>query len=464
MHVLLALALALALALVLCSASSMSDHFASARRLRQSRSVPSVRTQRILRGAKDSNDHVPVQKLRPTILHAAMWVLAYFGVATLAFYHLNLDGQVKTDHLLDVVYFVVVTTTTVGYGDIIPRGDTAKLLSCLSVLLGMGIVAQFLSTMITYLADKHQSDLYRAFYTRSKLSELMRFGAKDSNDHVPVQKLRPTILHAAMWVLAYFGVATLAFYHLNLDGQVKTDHLLDVVYFVVVTTTTVGYGDIIPRGDTAKLLSCLSVLLGMGIVAQFLSTMITYLADKHQSDLYRAFYTRSKLSELMRFGKIGIHRAKCKFLSVLLVLLIFMLCGTIFLWKVEKLRFVDSFYCTVVTMTTLGYGDISFSTKTGRIFAVFWILGSTVCVGQFFFYLAEWINEWNQRCLIKLVTARMAYMDLDPAHLDGDHLVSAAEYIVYKLKDMGRIRQDEITIMLHEFEDLRAWTLNQGFA
>lgn len=44
------------------------------------------------------------------------------------------------------------------------------------------------------------------------------------------------------------------------------------------------------------------------------------------------------------------------------------------------------------------------------------------------------------------------------------YMNSAAEYIVYKLKEMERIRPDEIIIILNEFEDLRAWTLNQGFA
>lgn len=162
----------LKLAGLLCSASSMSGHYVGARRLRHSRSVPSVRTQRTLRGA---NEATPVQRLRPTVLHAAVWALGYIILASVAFYFLGLDSQVKTDRFLDAVYFVVVTTTTVGYGDILPRSDAAKLLACISVLVGMGIVALFVSRMITYLVDKHQTGFSNALCMHSRLSVLMRF-------------------------------------------------------------------------------------------------------------------------------------------------------------------------------------------------------------------------------------------------------------------------------------------------
>jgi len=61
----------------------------------------------------------------------------------------------------------------------------------------------------------------------------------------------------------------------------------------------------------------------------------------------------------------------------------------------EGFSFIDAFYCVCVTVTTLGYGDESFTTKAGRVFAVFWIL--SVCVVQFFLFLAESRTEERQR-------------------------------------------------------------------
>ncbi|RXI07232.1 hypothetical protein DVH24_026368 [Malus domestica] len=46
---------------------------------------------------------------------------------------------------------------------------------------------------------------------------------------------------------------------------------------------------------------------------------------------------------------------------------------------IEKLSLMDAFYCVCSTISTLGYGDKSFSTQAGGVFAMFWILKGTIC-------------------------------------------------------------------------------------
>ena len=50
------------------------------------------------------------------------------------------------------------------------------------------------------------------------------------------------------------------------------------------------------------------------------------------------------------------------------------LTGTVFYHFVEKIDWLDSFYFTVVTFTTLGYGDISPQTDIGKLFTVVLVL------------------------------------------------------------------------------------------
>ncbi|KAL2466908.1 Two-pore potassium channel 1 [Abeliophyllum distichum] len=146
-------------------------------------------------------------------------------------------------------------------------------------------------------------------------------------------------------------------------------------------------------------------------------------------------------------------RYKCFTAMALLVVLI--LVGTIFLATVEKLDIVDAFYCVCSTITTLGYGDKSFSTKAGRVFATFWILTSTICVAQFFCYIAELNTESRQKALVKWVlTRRMTNVDLEAADLDDDGVVGPAEFVLYKLKEMGKINQEDILLVMEEFEIL----------
>ncbi|KAH7860695.1 hypothetical protein Vadar_016904 [Vaccinium darrowii] len=45
-------------------------------------------------------------------------------------------------------------------------------------------------------------------------------------------------------------------------------------------------------------------------------------------------------------------------------------------------------------------------------------------------------------------------MDLEAADLDGDGIVGAADFVLYKLKEMGKISQEDISLVMEEFEDL----------
>ena len=48
--------------------------------------------------------------------------------------------------------------------------------------------------------------------------------------------------------------------------------------------------------------------------------------------------------------------------------------GTVFYKVVEGFSWVDSIYFTVVTLTTVGYGDLSPETTLGKVFTVFYLL------------------------------------------------------------------------------------------
>jgi len=48
--------------------------------------------------------------------------------------------------------------------------------------------------------------------------------------------------------------------------------------------------------------------------------------------------------------------------------------GTVFYQRVEGFGWIESLYFTVITLTTVGYGDLAPSTTAGRLFTVFFVL------------------------------------------------------------------------------------------
>ncbi|XP_042477930.1 two pore potassium channel a-like [Macadamia integrifolia] len=268
--------------------------------------------------------------------------------------------------------------------------------------------------------------------------------------------LHPSFVQVSTLLSIYLGVSTLCFFlaRNQIRGE-KTNGVLDAVYFCVVTMTTVGYGDLVPNSKVTKLLACAFVFSGMALVGLILSKAADYLVEKQEILLVKALHLHQKPGEREILKELENNRVKYKFVVTLILLLLLILVGTIFLYKVEKLDLVDAFYCVCSTITTLGYGDKSFSTEMGRVFAVFWILTSTICIAQFFLYLAELNTERRQHLLVKWVlNRRMTYTDLEAADLDDDGVVSAAEFVIYKLKEMGKIKQEDVALVLEEFENL----------
>lgn len=269
----------------------------------------------------------------------------------------------------------------------------------------------------------------------------------------------PSFKKVALFLVIYLGAGALCFYLVKdqLSGK-KTNGVLDAVYFSIVTMTTVGYGDLVPNSTATKLLACAFVFAGMALVGMLLSRAADYLVEKQEVLLYKALHIREKddVGQADHMTKqIETNKVKYKFYTTAVFLVLMVFIGTVFLWKVEKLNVVDAFYCVCSTITTLGYGDKSFSTGEGRLFAIFWIVTSTICVAQFFLYLAEIYAERRQKRLAKWVlTRRMTYVDLEAADLDEDGAVGAAEFIIYKLKEMGKISEQDIALVMEEFEDL----------
>ncbi|KAK1433115.1 hypothetical protein QVD17_10021 [Tagetes erecta] len=283
---------------------------------------------------------------------------------------------------------------------------------------------------------------------------------EEGHDHAPpsIPGVNLSLNKVAFLLGAYLALGTVCFFLVQdqITGK-KTNGILDSMYFCVVTMTTVGYGDLVPDTKFAKLLACVFVFMGMFLGGFALSKAADYIVEKEVTMFVKAIQVHEAFDpdQMLTDAAEESDKLKLKFLIVLAVIVLHVIAGIVVLIVVEDMNFVDAYYCVCCTITTLGFGDKSFTTTGGRIFAVLWILTSTISLAQFFVYLVELFTESRQRQLVDWVVHRkLTVQDIEIADLDNDNVVSPAEYVVFKLKEMGLVNEQLIMNVMEGFKTL----------
>ncbi|KAK4399316.1 Two-pore potassium channel 3 [Sesamum angolense] len=331
----------------------------------------------------------------------------------------------------------------------------------------------------------------------------------------PLFAKQSIVRQGVILLIIYLSLGVLI-YSLNRHNfrAIETNSVVDALYFCIVTMCTIGYGDITPDSAAAKLFSIAFVLVGFGFIDILLTGMVTYMLDLQENYLLKSIKgggAHDPGSYIIDVKK-GRMRIRMKVALALGVVVLCIGIGVSVMHFVERLNWLDSFYLSVMSVTTVGYGDRAFSTLPGRIFASLWLLVSTLAVARAFLYLAEARVDKRNRRMAKWVlgqnmtVAQFLAADIDnngsfagkkfgrecihvePANsaivlavseavflysdcistknfiaFYGVNSVSSAghiltvrksEYVVYKLKEMGKVSEKDILQVCKQFERL----------
>jgi len=172
-------------------------------------------------------------------LSSFLAVVLFFVVAVL-FYFCQ-EPEVFQNNIVMIIYFVSVTITTVGYGDICPRTQLGRAGTILIILLGIYLVFNAINSLLApYLVHVRETvELKQS--TLSILNAKAEIERMRSRHHKQYLKLLLICIYwFTVWSMLYWFVGV------NYFDKSLEYSFVHALYFCVVTGTTVGYGGIYP--------------------------------------------------------------------------------------------------------------------------------------------------------------------------------------------------------------------------
>ena len=246
------------------------------------------------------------------------WV-KFYGLLIPAYYVLGCVAYSMLEGFssFDTVYFLTTTVTTVGYGDLTPSSPDGRLLTVLMAPVGVTLVmggflpcievilqmidswTASLIALVTCASRQKGKGPPRVFFAGDTSNQFWRSGTTDSEQRFEIKglgdqthSLGPTgaYVHAFLSPLVLMLVGFVAAHYL------KGFSPIDAAYWVVITTLTVGYGDLVPHSLLDKIFTMVFMLLGTSALA---ATLIRVEKISTARKIYRTSY-RLKLADMLK--------------------------------------------------------------------------------------------------------------------------------------------------------------------
>lgn len=264
---------------------------------------------------------------------------------------------------------------------------------------------------------------------------------------------------------------------------------LTATYVVFQIITTVGYGDFTVEGHTAKFVMGIYCFLMLFVMSFVLNIIIDYIQTKANDRI------REKLREAEISANEDIstpeqaaakHSARNKLISSGGLFLAFLTFGAVFYrlyepctcsygqshvdgcieYPVEKCMetggyvksWQESWYMSIVTLSTIGFGDHTPRSRLGRIVGCFWMLFGCASMTNLLGAMADFISA-NEHKIPGLSinmseVTNMRKNDFDNIDKDGDGTLRRSEFLEYCLTHFNIVPKDTIDVINNIFDIL----------
>lgn len=289
--------------------------------------------------------------------------------------------------------------------------------------------------------------------------------------------------------VVYYVLGCAAYYYM--EGWTP----LETSYFLTVTSTTVGYGDMGPTSPMSKLFTCFYALFGIVAVLGALTPLVSFLRGDWREKLLTCLGCGPKVNtEDPDLTMDEINRRidyRSRYMVALLAPLAVLIGGITvhygfireppapdadvpmfeaylrqFGVDIDINGLIDSFYWTMITMTTIGYGDITPQTDYAKLLAIAYLPLAVIA-------LADAVSDLQmittQRSIRETDFPKLAdeclirdAMREDPKRPNPNPVLTEAEFLVDQLLANGLVDKEAITVINKQFQAMTSRQVKKG--
>ena len=329
--------------------------------------------------------------------------------------------------------------------------------------------------------DEHGEDMMEGFATKLVGSSERRH--RKRRPAPPAGEPRPGLIkrfknfcfnNMALVFLVYVCAAAVTLQHMN--DEPDFDTFIDTVYFIAITVTTVGYGDMSPKSDAGKIFVMVFIIVGVALAGVMMTKITDWMLEKQKNAVKRSeekakemmqqdlaklkqnLGARVSEAELARSTSSKEAEGKSKveanpIASALVVISIVVTLGAVVMGELEGIGFLDGCYWSIVTSTTVGYGDVTPKSDDGRIFA------------SFYAFITVGIMGWavGQIASSAISTSVEAASHVEAFKLTPESLVQMGgekgyvdqyDFAVAMMLAMGKATQEDFDLVANRFNEL----------
>jgi len=332
-----------------------------------------------------------------------------------------------------------------------------------------------------HVRDENGEDMMEGFATKLVGSSERRH--RKRRPAPPAGEPRPGLIkrfknfcfnNMALVFLAYVCAAAVALEHMNDEPDFGT--FIDTVYFIAITVTTVGYGDMSPKSDAGKIFVMVFIIVGVALAGVMMTKITDWMLEKQKNAVKRSeekakemmqqdlaklkqnLGARVSEAELARSTSSKEAEGKSKveansIASALVVISIVVTLGAVVMGQLEGISFLDGCYWSIVTSTTVGYGDVTPKSADGRIFASFYAFITVGVMGWAVGQIASSAISTSVEAAshveaFKLTPESLVQMGGEKGYVDQ------YDFAVAMMLAMGKATQEDFDLVANRFNEL----------